>query len=139
MRCPLLVKCASVALAPKVAVVSPGRFISLAHGVLDLACLTEGRRRFAPPRSYPRNIRPRLSSPGRCASILRGNQESRSLAALYCVPAPAGCGSIASGLSPAIEAAVGAARKTEKDTTMATIGTFTSNGNGLGCVLGSVL
>jgi uncharacterized protein (DUF736 family) len=25
---------------------------------------------------------------------------------------------------------VGAARKTEKDTTMATIGTFTSNGNG---------
>jgi uncharacterized protein (DUF736 family) len=41
-----------------------------------------------------------------------------------------GCGSIASGLSPAIEAAMGAARKTEKDTTMATIGTFTSNGNG---------
>jgi len=40
--CLLLVKCASVALAPKVAVVSPGRFIRLAHGVLDLACLTEG-------------------------------------------------------------------------------------------------
>jgi hypothetical protein len=97
-ECPLLVKCASVVLAPKVAVVSPGRFIRLAHGVLDLACLTEGRRRFAPPRSYPRNIRPRLSSPGRCASIPRGSQESRGLAALYCVPAPAGCGSIASGL-----------------------------------------
>ena len=66
----------------------------------------------------------------RCASIPRGNQESRALAALYCVPAPAGCGSTASGLSPAIEAAMGAARETEKDTTMATIGTFTSIGNG---------
>jgi uncharacterized protein (DUF736 family) len=50
--------------------------------------------------------------------------------ALYCVSAPSGCGSTASGLSPAIEAAMGAARETEKDTTMATIGTFTSTGNG---------
>jgi hypothetical protein len=33
------------------------------HVVLDLACLTEGRRRCAPPRSYPRNSRLRLSSP----------------------------------------------------------------------------
>ena len=41
------------------------------------------------------------------ASIPRARQESRALAALYCVPAPSGCGSIASGLSPAIEAAMG--------------------------------
>ena len=54
-------------------------------------------RRPSSLRSYPRNSRLRLSSPGRCASIPRGNQESRGLAALYCVPAPAGCGSIASG------------------------------------------
>jgi hypothetical protein len=41
------------------------------------------------------------------ASIPRANQESRALAALYCVPAPSGCGSTASGLSSAIEAAMG--------------------------------
>ncbi len=60
------------------------------------------------------------------------------LAALYCVPAPSGCGSIASGLSPAIEAAMGGPGN-GKDTTMATIGTFTSTGNGLGHALRSVL
>jgi len=49
------------------------------HVVLDLACLTEGRRRCAPPRSYPRNSRLRLSSPVRCASIPRARQESRAL------------------------------------------------------------
>ncbi len=48
------------------------------------------------------------------ASIPRARQESRALAALYCGPAPSGCGSIASGLSPAIEAAMGAARETER-------------------------
>ncbi len=35
------------------AIVSHRHFIRLAHGVLDLACLTEGRRRCTPPRSYP--------------------------------------------------------------------------------------
>ena len=79
-----------VIMASKVSVVSSGRFSWLAHVVLDLACLTEGRRRFAPPRSYPRNSRSRLSSPGRCASIPRGNQESRGLAALYCRAGPCG-------------------------------------------------
>ncbi|WP_197424061.1 hypothetical protein [Bradyrhizobium valentinum] len=44
---------------------------------------------------------------------------------------PLGCESTASGLSPAIEAAMGAARESEnKDTIMAIIGTFTLNGNG---------
>ncbi|WOH52407.1 DUF736 domain-containing protein [Bradyrhizobium sp. sBnM-33] len=44
---------------------------------------------------------------------------------------PLRCESTASGLSPAIEAPMGAARESEnKDTIMATIGTFTLNGNG---------
>ncbi|RWV83328.1 hypothetical protein GW17_00055091 [Ensete ventricosum] len=67
--------------------------------------------------------------PWRCAPFL-AEQQSHALAALHDVTAPAGCRSIASGLSPAIEVAIGAARITERDTTMATIGTFTSNGNG---------
>lgn len=41
-----------------------GRFFWHTHVVLDWACLTGGRRRCAPPRSYPRNSRLRLSSPG---------------------------------------------------------------------------
>ena len=52
---------------------------------------------------------------------------------------PSGCGPIASGLSTAIEVAVVAARETHGDDIMATIGTFTSNGNGLGHVPRSVL
>ena len=44
---------------------------------------------------------------------------------------PFGCGPIVPGLPTAIEAAKGAARINERDTTMATIGSFTSsNGNG---------
>ena len=34
-----------------------GRFFWHTNVVLDWACLTEGRRRCAPPRSYPRNSR----------------------------------------------------------------------------------
>jgi hypothetical protein len=47
--------------------------------------------------------------PWRSAPFL-ARQQSRAAAALHVVPAPAGCRSIASGLSPAIEAAMGAAR-----------------------------
>jgi uncharacterized protein (DUF736 family) len=43
---------------------------------------------------------------------------------------PCGCGSIASGLTTAIEVAMGAARENQGNETMATIGTFTSTGNG---------
>jgi uncharacterized protein (DUF736 family) len=43
---------------------------------------------------------------------------------------PFGCGSIASGLSTAIEVAMGAARQNKGMRQMATIGTFTSTANG---------
>lgn len=122
--------------------------------VLDVAGLTEGRLRYAAPRSQARNSRPRVSSP--LASPLaspsfRAEQESLVLAALHCRSGPkdhpiahaqrdpGGCGPIASGLSTAIEVAVVAARETHGDDIMATIGTFTSNANGLGCASRSVL
>jgi hypothetical protein len=50
-------------------------------------------------------------------------------AALHFIPA-LWVQSIASGLSTAIEVAVGAARENQGNETMATIGTFTSTGNG---------
>ena len=61
----------------------------------DLACLTEGRRRFAWPRSQDRNGRRGLSSPGRCAPIPRENEASPwpPSTAWW----PFGCGPIASG------------------------------------------
>ena len=66
--------------------------------------------RFAPPRSCPRNVRSRLSSPGAAPSIPRGSEESRPRppSTLF---RPFGCGSIASGLTTAIEVAIGAARE----------------------------
>jgi uncharacterized protein (DUF736 family) len=50
--------------------------------------------------------------------------------ALHCIAALSGCGSIASGLSTAIETAIGAARRNHGDDIMATIGTFTRDENG---------
>ncbi|MFK4532029.1 uncharacterized protein (DUF736 family) [Bradyrhizobium ottawaense] len=66
--------------------------------------------------------------PWRCAPFL-AVQESR------CRPPsisfrPCGCRSIASGLTTAIEVAIGAARENQGNETIATIGTFTSTGNG---------
>jgi len=83
--------------------------------MLDLALIPATAGRDFPPlrlRRIPREARKSLP------------------AALHCVPAPSGCGSIASGLSTAIEVAMVAARETEEDTNMATIGNFTANGNG---------
>lgn len=118
---------------------SGGSSSSRPDHVLDLACLTEGRlRQQAPSRSYPRNGRPQLSSPERCALLPREARKPLP-AALHLVPASSRCGSIAPGLSTAIEVAMGATRQTHGDDKMATIGTFTSNANGLGYVLGSVL
>lgn len=92
------------------------------------AGLTEGRSRCAYSRSCPCNVRPRLSSRGRCAPFL-AVQESRCRppSALF---RPFGCRSIASGLTTAIEVPIGAARENQGNETMATIGTFTSTGNG---------
>ena len=66
-----------VIMASMVSVVSSGRFGWLAHVVLDLACLTEGRRRFAPPRSYPRNKPAFLASAeyGISESAKKGRQD----------------------------------------------------------------
>jgi hypothetical protein len=69
----------------------------LAHRVLDAACLTGGRLRFASSRSHTRNGRSRRSSPGCCASIPReAGKSSPNRPSLHCDPLR--CGSIASGL-----------------------------------------
>ncbi|WP_271618185.1 hypothetical protein [Bradyrhizobium sp. CCBAU 51745] len=72
-----------------------------------LACLTEGRRRLSAASLLSPQQPVTTFFPWPLRAHSSRNQESRALAALYCVPAPSGCGSIASGLSPAIEAAMG--------------------------------
>ena len=70
--------------------------------MLDLALIPATAGRDFPPlrlRRIPREARKSLP------------------AALHCVPAPSGCGSIASGLSTAIEVAMGAARQTKRNET----------------------
>lgn len=84
--------------------------------VLDVAGLTEGRSRYARSRSCPRNVRSRLSSPVRYAPIPRGPRKPFP-AAFHFVPAPKGCGSIASGRSTGIEGAMGAARENQGNET----------------------
>src|SRR5438105_56040 len=78
-----------------------------------LACLTEGRRRLSAASLLSPQQPVTTFFPWTAARPFLARQESRALAALYCVPAPSGCGSSASGLSPAIEVAMGAARETE--------------------------
>jgi len=89
---------------------------------------------FFPWRDHP--IAQAQRGPGSPPFLAR--QESRSWPPSISFQ-PFGCGSIASGLSTAIEVAVGAARENQGNETMATIGTFTTTTNGLGCVHGSVL
>ena len=61
-------------------------------------------------------------------------QQSRRPAILRCRYGRERCGAIAPRLVIAIEAAMGAARATDKETTMATIGTFTKSSDGSGFV-----
>jgi uncharacterized protein (DUF736 family) len=56
-------------------------------------------------------------------------QESRPAAVLRCAAAVPGASSIASSLSIAIEAAIGAVPRDRQESTMATIGTFTKTGD----------
>jgi len=68
----------------------------------------------------PRGPRP-------CPFLAR--QESRPTAILRCAAGLTAASSIASGLSIAIEAAMGAAPRDRQEHTMATIGTFTKSGD----------
>ena len=102
-----------------------------------MACLTEGRRRFA---SLDLKTATAVLSflPLGAARPFLARQESLALAALYCVAALR-VRSDRLRSTTAIEVAMVAARETKEDTNMATIGNFTVNGNGLGHVLRSVL
>ena len=112
----------------------------LPHGEPDVAGLAEGRALraldlvpatsgagFFPPPDTPEGPRP----------ALHREAKKPSPAALHCVPAR---WVRVDRLRPhdRHRVAMGAARN-QGNETMANIGTFTSNGNGLGCVHGSVL
>jgi uncharacterized protein (DUF736 family) len=93
-----------------------------------LACLTEGRRRFA---CLDLKTATAVLSflPLGAARPFLARQESLALAALYCVAALR-VRSDRLRSTTAIEVAMVAARETKEDTNMATIGNFTVNGNG---------
>jgi uncharacterized protein (DUF736 family) len=120
--------CRGIDMTIGIAMRDPAGLKELAHGVLNAACLTEGRLRCTPSRSHTRNGRSRFL-PLPAAPPFLAKHESLAWPP-FTAFRPFRCGSIASGLSPSHRGRDGRPRQTERNTTMATIGTFISNGNG---------
>jgi len=85
-------------------------------------------RRPASPRSSSRNSRRQLFSAARAALCIAKQKSRRRPSGADAVPF--GCGPIVPGRTTTIEVAIGAARLEKRNTTMATIGTFTKTENG---------